>query len=123
MPSERFLLLHRLFTFLDEWLFYLLLIFWWVRSDWIALAITAVLGTIFVLYSYKRQWAWEDARFDMKIKDWKQYWADRQQDPAHRREVRQEKAAARRLHHKRNRKKAQRKLREAIDILNEDLED
>ena len=66
IPSERFLLTQRLFVFLDEWLFYILLTFWWIHTEWIPFTITAILGTLLILNSYKLQWNWERKRFNNK---------------------------------------------------------
>ena len=57
-PSEKFLLTQRLFTFFDEWLFYLLLTYLYVtHSDvfWPVLAI----GGLMIGLSYYKIWKME----------------------------------------------------------------
>lgn len=67
-PTERFLLIQRLFTFLDEWLFYGVALYLyhlaypgcWIPAFWIV----AVLGSIFIIISYAKQWHMEAMRFE-----------------------------------------------------------
>ncbi len=60
-PSERFVLIHRLFTFLDEWLFYAVLLILWFSAEYAMFGMVLVVGTIFNSISYKRYWAMERA--------------------------------------------------------------
>ena len=62
-PSERYLIFQRTITFLDEWLFYGLMLYLFVNNYWNILLPVAGLGTAFLLNSYKRQWDLEKARF------------------------------------------------------------
>ncbi len=61
-PSEQFLLAQRLFTFFDEWLFYLLLTFLYV-NDYGALYPVAAIGGTMIVISYAKQWYSEYQRF------------------------------------------------------------
>jgi len=57
-PSERFVLIHRLFTFLDEWGFYLLLLVLWrdpTIPKWLWL-IVLVFGASVISATYMFQW-------------------------------------------------------------------
>ena len=59
----------------------------------------------------------------MKIDNWKEYWLERQQDQARKKDTRHEKKLARRRHHKGSRKQAREQLRqyESYDkVLNRD---
>jgi len=58
-PSERFVLYHRLFTFLDEWLFYALLVILWFTREYHMFALVAVIGTTLTTVSYYRYWKLE----------------------------------------------------------------
>jgi len=64
-PSERFLIFHRIITFLDEWLFYALLTFLFFKGVtlWIFIPVV-VIGAAVIFKSYKRLWAWEDTRHE-----------------------------------------------------------
>lgn len=65
-PSEKFLLAQRVFTFLDEWLFYALLWALW-RDPKIPLylfGLVAIIGTTMIIVSYIKQWYMEARRFD-----------------------------------------------------------
>lgn len=61
--SERYLIFQRVMTFLDEWLFYGLLLYLFESGHFRLMAVVACLGTIFVANAYKRQWAMEAKRF------------------------------------------------------------
>ena len=64
-PSEVFLLAHRLFTFLDEWLFYALLYHLWHQSTipkWLFWTVAGV-GATMIVISYGKQWYMEAQRF------------------------------------------------------------
>lgn len=54
-----FVLIHRLFTFLDEWGWYLAMLFLWCRGDYLVLAPVFVFGAIATSVSYRRQWKFE----------------------------------------------------------------
>ena len=64
VPSEKYLLVHRLFIFLDEWLFYITLGILHFTGNHLIMGIVAVLGAIFILNSYRRQWVMEKMRFE-----------------------------------------------------------
>jgi len=59
-PSERFVLIHRLFTFFDEWLFYGLLLYLYVNEHYGMVVLTSVVGAVLVGYAYVRGWRLED---------------------------------------------------------------
>lgn len=61
--SERYLIFQRVMTFLDEWLFYALLLFLFEREHMVMLAVVALLGATFTINSYRRQWRMEAKRF------------------------------------------------------------
>ena len=64
IPSEKFLLTQRLFTFLDEWLFYALLGYLiFSNASFVLVALTAIIGTAATLTSYARLWRYEQNRF------------------------------------------------------------
>lgn len=65
-PTERFLLVHRIITFFDEWLFYLLLVYLYVNQHITALIVTASIGGLFIIISYLKQWYMEAARFEVE---------------------------------------------------------
>jgi hypothetical protein len=69
-PSEKFLLTQRMFTFLDEWLFYGLLTLLYfngkMESDPFLFWAVAVLGGSFMVISYVKQWFMEAMRFETK---------------------------------------------------------
>lgn len=67
-PSEQFLLAQRLFTFFDEWLFYLLLTYLYV-NDYAALVPVAFIGGTMIAISYAKQWYSEYQRFHNKAGD------------------------------------------------------
>ena len=64
-PSEKFVLIHRLFTFLDEWLLYSvllgLLFAGYFYSYFFLFAVIPIMiyGGIVIRISYKRQWEFE----------------------------------------------------------------
>ena len=62
-PSETFLLVQRLFTFLDEWLFYALLGFLYVNNYMEAFWPVAAIGSTMMVISYVKQWYMEVKRF------------------------------------------------------------
>ena len=62
-PSETYLIFQRAVTFLDEWLFYGLLLYLFVNGHYYMMPVVAALGGTFVWNSYKRQWAMESQRF------------------------------------------------------------
>ena len=62
-PSERYLIFQRTITFLDEWLFYGLLLYLFVNEHYGMLCVVALLGAIFILNSYRRMWGMEKQRF------------------------------------------------------------
>lgn len=62
-PSEEYLIAQRKILFLDEWLFYGLLLALFLLNHWYIMAPVAILGAVFVLNSYRRQWAMEGMRF------------------------------------------------------------
>jgi len=64
IPSEKYLLTQRLFTFLDEWLFYLTLGILYYTEHYTMMAVVAVHGAIFILNSYRIQWKMEKKRFE-----------------------------------------------------------
>jgi hypothetical protein len=72
-PSEKYLLIHRLFTFFDEWLFYgvLLLLYFSgiMKEDPAVFWIVTTLGASFILISYAKQWYMEAMRFESKKRD------------------------------------------------------
>jgi amino acid permease len=62
-PSESYILKQRLFTFVDEWLFYGLL-FWLILNGYTGLAITTgIIGFLMIATSYQRLWGYEEIRF------------------------------------------------------------
>ena len=61
--SEGYLIFQRSITFLDEWLFYGLLVFLLVTERWLLMVPVTILGATFIWISYKRQWAMEEQRF------------------------------------------------------------
>ena len=61
--SEGYLIFQRAVTFLDEWLFYGLLLYLFVNQYWLIMIPVALLGSTFIWISYKRQWAMEEQRF------------------------------------------------------------
>ena len=63
VPSEKYLLWQRGFTFADEWLFYLLLLYLFEQQHYRMMSVVAVIGTIIIVYSYKRQWDMETQRW------------------------------------------------------------
>ena len=73
IPSEKFLLIQRLFTFLDEWLFYGLLTLLYfhgkMETDPVIFGIVGFLGGTFILISYIKQWYTEAMRFESSEKD------------------------------------------------------
>jgi len=64
IPSEKYLLTHRLITFFDEWLFYVALGALFFTENYLAMGIVGMVGGFFVLHSYRIQWAMERKRFD-----------------------------------------------------------
>ena len=64
-PSEKFVLIHRLFTFLDEWLLYSVLLgllfagYFYSYLFLIAMMPVIIYGGIVIWVSYKRQWEFE----------------------------------------------------------------
>ena len=64
-PSEKFVLVHRFFTFLDEWLFYVVLLillytgFFYSFLFLVAGIPVVIYGGIVIWVSYKRQWEFE----------------------------------------------------------------
>lgn len=62
-PSEHYLIFQRTVTFLDEWLFYGLLLYLFVNNHWNVMIPVVGFGGVFILNSYKRQWEMERARF------------------------------------------------------------
>jgi len=62
-PSETYLIFQRTVTFLDEWMFYGLLLYLFIYiHDGLGLVVAAV-GALAIRYSYKRMWAMEKMRF------------------------------------------------------------
>ncbi len=61
--SEGYLIFQRSVTFLDEWLFYGLLLFLYLNQHFLMLTLVAPIGGFFIWNSYKRQWAMEKKRF------------------------------------------------------------
>jgi hypothetical protein len=59
----------------------------------------------------------------MKINNWKEYWLERQQDQARKKDTRAEKKKIRRLYHKSNRKRAREQMNEYESYDKEDLEE
>lgn len=68
VPTERYILIQRLFTFFDEWLFYLLLAWLYVNNYVTLLVAAAVIGGVAIINSYSRLWKMEDVRFGGKTK-------------------------------------------------------
>ena len=72
-PSEKFLLIQRLFIFCDEWLYYgvLLLLYFHgkMETDPAIFWIVTAVGAIFILISYGKQWHMEAMRFESKKRD------------------------------------------------------
>jgi hypothetical protein len=62
-PSETYLIFQRAVTFLDEWLFYGLLLYLFVNEHFVMMVPVAILGAIFILNSYRLMWAMEKQRF------------------------------------------------------------
>lgn len=62
-PSEKFVLTHRLYTFLDEWLFYLVLILLFYTEHYAMMVPVTIYGAIAIYISYKRQWRFEKELF------------------------------------------------------------
>lgn len=62
-PSDTFLLVHRLFTFLDEWLFYGLLLYLLETGHTTALVMAVIIGIPMMIISYSRQWLMETNRY------------------------------------------------------------
>ena len=59
---------HRGVTFLDEWLFYSVLIFLFINSATLWIFIPVVLfGAAAIWKSYNRLWDWEDKKYEGKI--------------------------------------------------------
>lgn len=73
IPSEKFLLTQRLFTFLDEWLFYGVLILLYfhgkMEKDPVIFWLVVFLGGSFILVSYIKQWYMETIRFESSKKE------------------------------------------------------
>jgi len=63
IPSEKYLLLQRLFTFLDEWLFYLVLGILYYTGNYKMMILVAIHGVVFIANSYRLQWKMERERF------------------------------------------------------------
>lgn len=61
--SETYLIFQRTVTFLDEWLFYGLLLYLFVNQHWWMMVPVTILGASFIWNSYKRQWAMEEQRY------------------------------------------------------------
>lgn len=61
--SERYLIFQRVMTFLDEWLFYGLLLYLYMNDRLVMMFVVATIGGAFVANSYRRQWAMEASRF------------------------------------------------------------
>lgn len=61
--SETYLIFQRIITFLDEWLFYGLLLYLFVNQHYYMMVPVVPIGATFVWVSYKRQWAMEEQRF------------------------------------------------------------
>ena len=72
-PSERFLLIHRLYTFFDEWGFYgvlLLLYFNDVhKNDPLTFGLVLGVGSLFIVISYFKMWYMEAMRFETKAEE------------------------------------------------------
>jgi len=66
IPSEKYLLIHRIFTFFDEWLFYGVLLLLYFTESYLLMLPVFLFGSCAIMYSYKRQWAMESSRFDSK---------------------------------------------------------
>jgi hypothetical protein len=67
VPSEKYLLIHRLFTFFDEWLFYAVLLLLYFTENYLLLIPVLIFGAWAIIFSYKKQWKTEALRF--KIDD------------------------------------------------------
>lgn len=66
-PSETYLMFQRIITFLDEWLFYLLLLYLFENNYIVAFTVTAIIGSFMMAISYLKQWHIESQRFfDLK---------------------------------------------------------
>jgi len=61
--SEGYLIFQRSVTFLDEWLFYGLLLFLFLNQHFLMLILVAPVGGLFIWNSYKRLWVMEKQRF------------------------------------------------------------
>ena len=68
-PSEFYLAIQRAFTFLDEWLFYGLLLYLYTHDHLLLMVPVTILGASFVLMSYRRQWAMERLTFGRLFDD------------------------------------------------------
>lgn len=67
--SERWLIFQRIITFLDEWLFYGLLVYLFVNEHWIVMVPVTVIGAAIIWNSYRRQWAMETRHFGALFDD------------------------------------------------------
>jgi len=66
IPSERFLIFHRVITFLDEWLFYVLLTYLYFNgAPFYIMAPVISIGATAILFSYKRLWKWENFKYNV----------------------------------------------------------
>jgi hypothetical protein len=63
IPSERYLLIQRAFTFFDEWLFYVVLLLLFFSGHYRTCGAVLFAGGIFIGYSYVRLWEMEEMRF------------------------------------------------------------
>ncbi len=63
-PSEKYLLIHRLFTFLDEWLWYGVLLVLFFTGNYIMTGVVFIFGAVFNIVSYNNQWEMENKRFN-----------------------------------------------------------
>jgi len=62
-PSEKYLLAHRLFIFLDEWAFYITMATLYFTGEYMMMIPVGVIGTILIINSYRLQWKMRASRF------------------------------------------------------------
>lgn len=65
IPTESYLKFHRVITFLDEWLFYSLLLFLYLFGHMTLFYIVLPVGTTFIIVSYIKMWYMEAMRFEV----------------------------------------------------------
>jgi hypothetical protein len=69
VPTEKYLLIHRLFVFFDEWLFYAVLALLFFTQKYLMLIPVLIFGAFAIGLAYKKQWAMENKRFESEINE------------------------------------------------------